>query len=347
MKWGEQLMKMMRHAYFEEHGGPDVIRIGEAAVPKPGPGQVLIEVVAAGINRPDCLQRQGVYPPPPGESDIPGLEIAGRVVAHGAGVSMPRIEAEVCALVGSGGYAEYAVAHASLCLPVPENMGVVEAAGLPETYFTVFDNVFTRGRLAPGETLLVHGGSSGIGSTAIQLAKQFGALVIVTAGSSAKCAFCKTLGADFAIDYKRQDFVEEIKKIAGKRRVDVVLDMVGGTYLQRNLSIMAFEGRLVQIGFLQSPIVEKFDMRPVMLRRLTLTGSTLRARSVEQKTEIAAALREKVWPLLEKGLVNPHIHATFPLEHARDAHEMMESSAHVGKILLVTGKGNKPQFGAG
>jgi NADPH:quinone reductase len=330
-------MRRMRQAYFEGHGGPDVIRIGETEIPDPGPGQVLIEVAAAGINRPDCLQRQGLYPPPPGESDIPGLEIAGRVVAHGKGVTDPEEGAEVCALVGSGGYAEYALAHAALCLPVPEKVGVIEAAGLPETYFAVFDNVFTRGRLAPGETLLVHGGSSGIGSTAIQLAKQFGVRVIATAGSSVKCAFCKTLGADFAIDYNTQDFVEEVKKITGKGGVDVVLDMVGGPYLQRNLSVMAFEGRLVQIGFLQSTLVEKFDMRPIMLRRLTLTGSTLRARNVAQKAEIAVALRDKIWPLLEKGLVKPHIHATFPLEHARDAHELMESSAHVGKILLVTG----------
>ncbi len=331
-------MPKMRQVYFEGHGGPDVIRIGEAVIPKPGPGQVLIEVAAAGVNRPDCLQRQGLYPPLPPETAVPGLEIAGRVIARGEKVSAPVEGAEVCALVGSGGYAEHALAHASLCLPVPEQLRLVEAAGIPETYFTVFDNVFTRGRLSPGETLLVHGGSSGIGATAIQLAKQFGALVIATAGSSAKCAFCKTLGADFAIDYKSQDFVEEVKKVVGKSGVDVVLDMVGGPYLQRNLKVMAFEGRLLQIGFLQSPFAETFDMRPIMLRRLTLTGSTLRARSVAQKAEIAAALREKVWPLLEKGLVKPYIHATFPLENARDAHELMESSAHVGKIVLVTGK---------
>ena len=329
---------MMRQIYFEGHGGPDVIRIGEAPVPEPGPGQVLIEVTAAGVNRPDCLQREGVYPPPGGESDIPGLEIAGRVVAHGDGVSTPRIGDEVCALVGSGGYAEYALAHAVLCLPVPKILGVVASAGLPENYFTVFDNVFTRGRLAPGETLLVHGGSSGIGSTAIQLAKQHGARVIATAGSSVKCAFCKTLGADFAIDYKTQDFVEEVRKIAGKYGVDVVLDMVGGTYLQKNLSVMAAEGRLVQIGFLQSAMAETFDLRPIMLRRLTLTGSTLRARTVVQKAEIASALRGKIWPLIEKGSVKPLIHATFPLGQAHLAHEMMESSAHLGKILLVTGK---------
>ncbi|HUB64445.1 MAG TPA: NAD(P)H-quinone oxidoreductase [Methylocella sp.] len=328
----------MRQISFEGHGGPDVIRAGVAPVPIPGPGQVLIEVAAAGVNRPDCLQRQGVYPPPPGESSVPGLEIAGRVAALGEGVSAPTVGDEVCALVGSGGYAEYATAHASLCLAAPKVLGVVASAGLPENYFTVFDNVFTRGRLEPGETLLVHGGSSGIGSTAIQLAKQHGARVIATAGSPAKCAFCKTLGADLAIDYKTQDFVEEARKIAGKHGVDVVLDMVGGTYLQKNLSVMALEGRLIQIGFLQSAMVETFDLRPIMLRRLTVTGSTLRARSVPQKAAIAAALREKIWPLLEKGLVRPLIHAIFPLEQAREAHELMESSAHLGKILLVTGK---------
>ncbi|HEY8033770.1 MAG TPA: NAD(P)H-quinone oxidoreductase [Methylocella sp.] len=328
----------MRQIHFEGHGGPDVIKIDEAPVPEPGPGQVLIEVAAAGVNRPDCLQREGVYPPPPGESAIPGLEIAGLVVARGEGVSTPKEGDTVCALVGSGGYAEYALADALLCLPVPQALGVVAAAGLPENYFTVFDNVFTRGRLAPGETFLVHGGSSGIGSTAIQLAKQFGARVIATAGSSAKCAFCKTLGADFAIDYKTQDFVDETRKIAGKHGVDVVLDMVGGAYLPRNLSVMAAEGRLVQIGFLQSATVANFDLRPIMLRRLTLTGSTLRARTVLQKSEVATALREKIWPLLDKGLVKPLIFATFPLEQTRRAHEMMESSLHLGKILLITGK---------
>jgi putative PIG3 family NAD(P)H quinone oxidoreductase len=331
-------MLTMWQVHFEGHGGPDIIRTGEAPVPEPGPGQVLIEVAAAGVNRPDCLQREGVYPPPPGESDIPGLEIAGRVVARGEGVSTPAEGDDVCALVGSGGYAEYALAHAPLCLPVPKALGVVAAAGLPENYFAVFDNVLSRGRLGAGETFLVHGGSSGIGSTAIQLAKHFGARVIATAGSSTKCAFCKTLGADFAIDYKTQDFAEEVRKIAGKHGVDVVLDMVGGTYLQRNMSVMAAEGRIVQIGFLQSAMVENFDLRPIMLRRLTLTGSTLRARSVQQKAEVAAALREKIWPLLAKGLVKPLIFATFPLEQARQAHEMMESSSHLGKILLVTGK---------
>lgn len=331
-------MRSMRQVYFDGAGGPDVIRIGEAEVPEPGPGQVLIEVAAAGVNRPDCLQREGSYPPPPGESNIPGLEVAGRVVALGEGVTAPVVGDEVCALVGSGGYANYVLAYAPLCLPVPKALGVAEAAGLPENYFTVFDNVFTRGRLAAGETLLVHGGSSGIGSTAIQLAKQMDAIVIATAGSSDKCAFCKTLGADHAINYKAEDFVEEVKRITEKRGVDVVLDMVGGSYVKKNISVMALEARLVQIGFLQSSTVADFSLLPVMLRRLTITGSTLRARTVQQKAEIAGALLEKVWPLLEKGVVKPAIHATFPLEQARAAHAMMESSSHLGKILLVTGK---------
>jgi putative PIG3 family NAD(P)H quinone oxidoreductase len=328
----------MRQVYFEGAGGPEVIRIGEAEAPRPGPGKVLIEVVAAGVNRPDCMQRAGLYPPPKGETDIPGLEIAGRVVARGEGVSAPREGDEICALVGSGGYADYALADALLCLPVPKGLSAVEAAGVPETFFTVYDNVFTRGRLKSGETLLVHGGSSGIGSTAIQLAKQFGASVFVTAGSSDKCAFCRTLGADVAINYKTQDFVEEIKAIAGKRGVDVVLDMVGGTYLAKNISILASEGRLVQIACSQSGRAENFDLWPILLRRLTLTGSTLRARTVRQKAEIAALLFENVWPLLDNGAVRPIIHATFPLEEARQAHEMMESSSHMGKILLLTGK---------
>jgi putative PIG3 family NAD(P)H quinone oxidoreductase len=328
----------MRQVHFDGAGGPEVIKIGEAPVPPPSPGKVLIEVVAAGINRPDCIQRAGSYPPPPGETNIPGLEIAGRVFALGEGVKTVREGDEVCALVGSGGYAEYALADAPLCLPVPKGLSLIEAGGLPETYFTVFDNVFTRGRLKAGETFLVHGGSSGIGSTAIQLSKQFGATIITTAGSPDKCAFCRTLGADHAINYKEQDFVEEVGKITEKRGIDVVLDMVGGSYLQKNISIMATEGRLVQIAFLQSPTIESFNFLPVMLRRLTLTGSTLRARTVAQKVEVAVALHEKVWPLLDTGVVKPVIHATFPLEEARQAHELMESSSHLGKILLLTGK---------
>ena len=332
------LPAMMRQVYFEGSGGPEVLRIGEAAVPQPGEGKVLVEVVAAGINRPDCIQRAGNYPPPPGELNIPGLEISGRVVALGQGVTSLKEGDAVCALLGSGGYADYALADAALCLPVPRPLSLVEAGGLPETFFTVFDNVFTRGRLKAGETFLVHGGSSGIGSTAIQLAKLFGANVITTAGSPEKCAFCRTLGADLAIDYKTQDFVDEVKTFTQKRGVDVILDMVGGSYMQKNLSILAVEGRLVQIAFLQSSIVENFNFMPIMLKRLTLTGSTLRSRSLAQKAEVAEALREKIWPLLDAGKAKPIIHATFPLEDARAAHEMMESSAHAGKILLLTGK---------
>jgi NADPH:quinone reductase len=330
------LPRMMRQVVFDSAGGPDVIRIAETSVPQPGPGKVLVEVVAAGVNRPDCLQRAGHYPPPPGESGVPGMEIAGHVVALGEGVTGLRLGDAICALVSSGGYAEYALADAPLCLPVPRGLSVIEAAGIPETFFTVFDNVFTRGRLKAGEWILIHGGSSGIGSTAIQLAKAFGATVFVTAGSPEKCAFCRTLGADYAIDYKRQDFVEEVKKIT-QRGVDLILDMVGGAYIQKNLSILALEGRLVQIAFLQSSLVEKFNFMPMMLKRLTLMGSTLRARTLAQKALVAAAVYEKVWPLIEAGRVKPVIHATFPLEDARQAHELMESSGHVGKIVL-TGK---------
>lgn len=323
----------MRQVRFDGAGGPEVIRLETAQVPQPGSGQVLIEVVAAGVNRPDCLQRAGGYPPPPGATDVPGLEVSGRIVATGADVEGLKVGDEVCALVASGGYAEYCVADAALCLPIPGPLSLLEAGGIPETYFTVYDNVFTRGRLAAGETLLVHGGSSGIGSTAIQLAKQTGATVYATAGSPEKCDFCRSLGADVAIDYRSQDFVEEVRRLTEKRGVDVILDMVGGTYIARNLSVLALEGRLVQIAFLQSSKVE-IDFMPVMTRRLTVTGSTLRPRSVALKAKIAEALRQNVWPLLEMGAVKPIIHATFPLERAREAHELMESSAHQGKIML-------------
>ncbi|OYY71681.1 MAG: NAD(P)H-quinone oxidoreductase [Rhizobiales bacterium 35-66-30] len=306
-------------------------------MPAPGPGQVLVEVVAAGVNRPDCLQRAGGYPPPPGATDIPGLEIGGRVVALGEGVTSPKIGDEVCALVISGGYAEYCVAEAPLCLPVPKPLSLLEAAGLPENYYTVYDNIFTRGRLIAGETILVHGGSSGIGSTAIQLAKHAGATVFATAGSQDKCDFCLSLGADAAIDYRAADFVAEVKRLTDGKGVDVILDMVGGPYIARNLSALALEGRLVQIAFLQPSRVD-IDLMPIMLRRLTLTGSTLRARSVPLKAAIADHLRRDVWPLLETGTVRPIIHATFPLEQAEAAHALMESSAHSGKIMLETGK---------
>jgi putative PIG3 family NAD(P)H quinone oxidoreductase len=323
----------MRQVRFDGAGGPEVIRLETALVPKPGRGQVLIEVVAAGVNRPDCIQRSGGYPPPPGATEIPGLEISGRIVAVGDGVETLRIGDEVCALVASGGYAEYCVAEEPLCLPIPGPLSLLEAGGIPETYFTVYDNVFSRGRLKAGEIFLVHGGSSGIGSTAIQLAKHAGATVYTTAGSPDKCEFCRSLGADVAIDYRAQDFVEEVRRLTDRRGVDLILDMVGGPYIARNISVLAVEGRLVQIAFLQSSKAE-IDFMPIMVRRLTVTGSTLRPRSVELKAEIAGALRRNVWPLLEKGAVRPVIHATFALDEARAAHELMESSAHQGKIML-------------
>ena len=332
------LPSKMRQVIFDGAGGPEVVKLAQADVPTPGAGKVLVEVAAFGINRPDCAQRAGAYPPPPGETQVPGLEIAGRIVAVGPDVTGLKVGDEICALVGSGGYAEYALADAALCLPRPKALSMLEAAGVPETYFTVYDNVFTRGRLTKGETLLVHGGSSGIGSTAIQLAKHFGATVIATAGSAEKCDFCRKIGADYAIDYRTQDFVAEVLKITEKRGVDVILDMVGGPYIPKNVSILALEGRLVQIAFLQGPMVEKLNFTPVMVKRLTLTGSTLRPRTLAQKATVAAALREKVWPLLDTGAVKPLVHATFPMEQTRQAHELMESSAHLGKIMVTTGK---------
>ena len=328
----------MQQVIFNGAGGPEVVALARAPVPVPSAGKVLIEVVAFGINRPDCIQRAGLYPPPPGETQIPGLEVAGRIVALGAGVTSLRVGDEICALVGSGGYAEFCLADAALCLPKPKALSLLEAAGVPETYFTVYDNVFTRGRLSAGETFLVHGGSSGIGSTAIQLAKAFGAKIIATAGSAEKCKFCTDLGADHAIDYRTQDFVKEIQAFTNKRGVDVILDMVGGDYIPRNISLLAVDGRLVQIAFLQGPMVKEFNYLPVMVKRLTLTGSTLRPRNLAQKTEVADALRAKVWPLLDSGTIKPMIHATFPIADTRAAHAMMETSAHLGKIIVTTGR---------
>ncbi len=301
-------------------------------LPSPGPGQVLIKVAAAGINRPDCVQRAGHYPPPPGASEIPGLEIAGTIVALGEGVAPGEIGREVCALVISGGYAEYCVAELPLCLPIPKRLSLIEASGLPENYYTVYDNVFTRGRLKKGESFLVHGGSSGIGSTAIQLAKAFGATVYATAGSDEKCDFCRGIGADVAINYRNADFVAQIRRHTDKRGVDVILDMVGGPYIARNLGLLALEGRLVQIAFLQ-PSVASIDFMPLMLKRLTLTGSTLRARSVALKAEIAEKLRSEVWPLLDAGRIRPCIDTVYPLEQARESHAHMEASTHSGKII--------------
>ena len=315
-------------------GGPEVLVPTEREVPEPGPGEVLVAVEAAGVNRPDVMQRQGLYPPPPGAPDIPGLEVAGTVAALGEGVDTPAVGARVCALVAGGGYAEYCTAPAALCLPVPAGLGAIEAAALPETFFTVWTNVFDRARLAEGESLLVHGGSSGIGTTAIQLARAFGATVYVTAGSKAKCDACLALGADAAIDYREEDFVERVRALTGKRGVDVVLDMVAGDYLARNLKCLATEGRLVIIAVQRGPKVEQLNVLPIMLNRLTVTGSTLRPRTVEQKADIARALHERVWPLLAAGTIRPIVHARFPLADAAGAHRLMESSEHIGKIIL-------------
>jgi len=329
----ENIPTTMQAIEIAEAGGPEVLRISDFPVPEPGDGEVLIKVIAAGVNRPDVMQRLGLYPPPPGAPDIPGLEVAGTVAALGPDASGVQEGDAVCALVIGGGYAEYCVAPASLCLPVPEALTTVQAAAVPETFFTVWTNVFDRGRLAGGESLLVHGGSSGIGTTAIQLAKAFGATVYVTAGSEEKCQACLELGADAAINYRDEDFVERISELTKERGVDVILDMIGGDYLPRNLKSLAVEGRIVQIALQGGPRVE-MNLLPIMLKRLTLTGSTLRPRTVAQKAMIAHSLREKVWPLLESGKVRPIIHATFPLAQASDAHRMMESSQHIGKIVL-------------
>ncbi|HEX9490480.1 MAG TPA: NAD(P)H-quinone oxidoreductase [Stellaceae bacterium] len=316
-------------------GGPEVLKQTIRPVPMPGAGEVLIEVAAAGINRPDIMQRQGAYPPPPGAPDIPGLEIAGKVVAIGLGVHHTKIGDQICALVAGGGYATYCAAPEPQCLPVPKGFSMVEAAALPETFFTVWHNVFERGGLKPGETVLIHGGSSGIGTTAIQLAKAFGAQAIfATAGSRDKCHACEKLGATRAIDYKHEDFVKVIKDATSGRGVDVILDMVGGDYIQRNISALAIDGRLVYIAFLRGAQNE-INLMPLMLKRGWLTGSTLRARPVEQKGAIAAALRRQVWPLLDQGKIKPQIYRVFPLTEASEAHRLMESSAHIGKIVLA------------
>ncbi len=317
---------------IREPGGPEVLVPEQIARPRPGSAQVLIKVAAAGVNRPDVLQRKGGYPPPPGAPLTPGLEVAGNVIAVGEGVKRFAIGDKVCALVPGGGYAEYCVAAEDNCLPVPIGMTLTEAAGLPETYFTVWTNVFQRGALKPGETLLVHGGSSGIGSTAIMLAKAFSAKVIVTAGSDEKCAACEKLGADVAINYRTTDFVAAMKQ--HNLQADVILDMVGGDYLARNMAVAAMHGRIVQIAFQQGSKIQA-DFLPIMLKRLTFTGSTLRPRSIAEKAEIARELEAKVWPLLALGKCKPLIYATFPLKEAAKAHALMESSVHVGKIVLV------------
>ena len=325
----------MHHIAMEAPGGPEVLVLATGPVPRPATGEVLIRVAAAGINRPDILQRTGNYPPPPGASPILGLEVSGTVVALGAEVTGWHEGDAVCALVAGGGYAEYCVAPAPQCLPVPKGVALVDAAGLPETFFTVWTNVFDRGRLAAGERFLVHGGSSGIGTTAIQLARAFGARVFATAGSPEKCAVCRDLGAERAIDYRQEDFVAILKEATQGRGVDVILDMVGGPYVEKNLRSLALEGRLVQIAFLQGSKVT-LDLAHLMVRRQTITGSTLRPRPVADKAAIARNLRDKVWPLIEAGKVRPVIDRIFPLAEAAAAHRLMESSAHIGKILLRT-----------
>jgi NADPH2:quinone reductase len=314
-------------------GGPEALVPGTRPVPAPGEGELLIKVAAAGVNRPDVMQRKGGYPPPPGAPDIPGLEIAGTVAALGAGVSGWTEGDPVCALVAGGGYAEYCVAPAPQSLPVPKGLKMSEAAALPETFFTVWTNVFDRGRLTSGETALVHGGSSGIGTTAIMLAKAFDATVYATAGTKEKCDACVELGAAAAINYRDEDFVAVVKDQTGGRGVDLVLDMVGASYFARNLDVLAVEGRLVEVA-VQTGAKTELNIYTVMQKRLTITGSTLRPRSVAEKGVIADALRAKVWPLIEAGKVRPVLYKTFPLAEASAAHALMESSAHIGKIVL-------------
>jgi len=329
----EHIPESMNFIQIEKHGDPDVLKLSSQSVPDPGLDEVLIRVEAAGVNRPDIMQRKGLYPPPPGATDVPGLEVSGTVVKKGKNVTETEEGSQVCALVSCGGYAEYCLASASICLPVPEKISLEHAAGIPETFFTVWTNVFERGQLKSGETLLVHGGSSGIGTTSIQLGKAFGATVYTTAGTQEKCEYCKNLGADAAINYNENDFEAEIKTLTENRGVDVILDMVGGPYFPKNIKILAAEGRLLQIALMQGYKAE-VDFRPLLMKRVTLTGSTLRPRSIKEKAEIARALRKEVWPLLDSGTIRPIIHQTFPLEKAADAHRLMESSSHIGKILL-------------
>jgi NADPH:quinone reductase len=319
---------------IREPGGPDVLTAEPRPLPKPGPGEILVKVAAAGVNRPDVMQRMGLYPPPPGATEIPGLEIAGVVVARGADATRWKENDRVMALVVGGGYAEYCIAHESHALPMPAGLSPIEAAAIPETFFTVWYNAFERGRLVAGETLLVHGGSSGIGTSAIQLAKAFGARVVTTAGSAEKCEACRKIGADVAVNYRTEDFVAATKKATGERGADVVLDMIGGDYVERNYQAAAVEGRIVQIAFQASPRAE-VDLRPLMFKRLTHTGSALRARSIADKGAIARAVEEKVLPLIAAGRVKPVIDSTFELREAAAAHARMETSQHIGKIVLT------------
>jgi NADPH2:quinone reductase len=323
----------MQAIEIAQPGAPDVLRTTSRPVPDPAPGEVLIQVSAAGVNRPDVMQRLGMYPPPPGAPDIPGLEVAGTIVRLGKETSRWKPGDRVCALVAGGGYAQYVTAPWQQCLPIPGELSMIEAAALPETFFTVWGNVFERGALAPGETLLVQGGSSGIGVTAIQLARAFGHRVIVTAGSAEKCRECERLGAERAINYKSEDFVSVVKEVTEGRGVDVILDMVAGDYVPRELQCLADDGRLVIIAFLGGTKTQ-LNMTDILVRRLTITGSTLRPRPVAFKAKLAESLEKKVWPLIASGKIRPVIHSRFALEDARKAHALMESSAHIGKLML-------------
>ena len=315
-------------------GGPEVLVPAERPVPVPGPGEILIKVEAAGINRPDVFQRQGLYPPPKGAPDILGMEVAGKVVALGPGTTRFKGGDPVCALIGGGGYAEYAVAPETATLPVPQGLSMVEAAALPETVFTVWHNIFERAALKPGEWLLVHGGASGIGTTAIPIAAALGAKVMATVGSAEKAHVCRELGATRAINYHEDDFVEAVHETTGGNGADVILDMVGGDYVERDLKAAALEGRIVQIAFLKGSKVE-LDLMRLMLRRLTLTGSTLRVQSAKAKARMAKAIEERIWPLIDEGKFSPVIDSTFPLKDAADAHRRIDDPAHIGKIVLV------------
>jgi len=331
------IAQSMTYIRADGAGAPDVLKPATGPVPAPRPDEVLIRVHAAGVNRPDVAQRQGSYPPPLGASPIIGLEVAGEVVAIGTEVTDWKNGDRVCALTNGGGYAEYCTAPAAQCLPWPTGYDALRAGALPETAFTVWANLFQGGRLKNGESTLIHGGTSGIGVTAIQLAHEFGARVYATAGSEEKCAACRKLGADAAINYRTQDFVAEIKTLTGGKGVDVILDMVAGPYIARDIRCLGMDGRLVLIAFLQGSKVQEFDFVQVMVRRLTITGSTMRPRTTAQKGAIAADLRAKVWPVLDAGRCAPVIHATFPLAQAAEAHRLMESSQHIGKIMLTVG----------
>jgi NADPH:quinone reductase len=329
--------KTMHYMTYGDGGGPEVLRIAEGPIPAIGPREVLIQVHYAGVNRPDLLQRAGNYPPPPGASPILGLEVAGRVAALGPDVTAWKVGDQVCALTPGGGYAEFCRTDASHCLSLPRGLDLATGAAIPETFFTVWTNLMSRGRLQPGENVLIHGGSSGIGYTAIQIAKQFGAVVFTTVGNEQKAQFCLGLGADHVINYRTHDFVAEIKRIVGTRGVDIVLDMVGGPYIEKNINLLNLEGRLVQIAFLQGSKVADFDFLRIMTRRLTVTGSTLRPRTVEEKATIAQALRERVWPLLESCQIKIVIYRIFRFSEVAEAHRVMERGEHTGKIVLSLG----------